>query len=74
MEEKRQQLEGGCNKYYRVLPVTTISMIFPVIYLLRFIVTNTLFVGILHAMLLLVAFLFVLDFKVKKLQFNFKKQ
>ena len=41
MEEKRQQVEGGCNKYYRGLPVTTISMIFLVIYFLRFIVTNT---------------------------------
>ena len=73
MEEKRQQVEDGCNKYYRGLPVTTISMIFPVIYLLRAVVSNPIFVGILHAMLLLVAFLFILDFKVKKIQFHLGK-
>ena len=34
-EAKRQQVESGCNKYYRGLPVTASSIIFPVFYLLR---------------------------------------
>ena len=29
LETKRQQVEEGCNKYYRGLPVTSISIIFP---------------------------------------------
>ena len=66
LEAKRQQVEDGCNKYYRGLPVTSISMIFPVVYLLRGVCSEEVFTGILHGMLIIVAFLFVLDFKVKK--------
>ena len=66
LEAKRQQAEDGCNKYYRGLPVTSISMIFPVVYLLRGVCSEEAFAGILHGMLIIVAFLFVLDFKVKK--------
>ena len=66
LEAKRQQAEDGCNKYYRGLPVTSISMIFPVVYLLRGVCSEEVFAGILHGMLIIVAFLFVLDFKVKK--------
>ena len=32
LEAKRQKTEGGCNKTYRGLPVTSISLIFPVVY------------------------------------------
>ena len=67
LEAKRQQVEDGCNKYYRGLPVTSISIIFPLLYLLRRFFTEAAFVGILHGMLLVVAFLFILDFKVKKI-------
>ena len=66
MEEKRQQTEGGCNKIYRGLPVTSISIIFPVLYCLNFIISEPAFIAVLHAMLVLIAFLFVLDFAVKK--------
>ena len=66
IEGKRQQSEGGCNKVYRGLPVTSISMLFPVVYLLRFLLPANAFIGVLCVMLALVAFLFVLDFSVKK--------
>lgn len=66
IEGKRQQTEGGCNKTYRGLPVTSISMIFPVLYCLNFILSTTSFAVLLHVMLVLIAFLFVLDFSVKK--------
>lgn len=66
LEAKRQQVEDGCNKFYRGLPVTAISIIFPVLYLLRGLFSATVFAGILHGMLLVVAFLFVLDIQVKK--------
>ena len=71
LEAKRQQAESGSNKYFRGLPVTSISMIFPLVYLLRGICSEGVFVWILHIMLAVVAFLFVLDFKVKK--FDVKK-
>lgn len=67
LEAKRQQVEEGCNKYYRGLPVTSISIIFPLVYLLRGCCAEEIFTGILHIMLILVAFLFVLDFKVRKI-------
>lgn len=66
MEGKRQQTEGGSNKTYRGLPVTSISIIFPVIYVARFILPATLFAVVLHILLAVVAFLFILDFSVKK--------
>ena len=66
LEAKRQQTEGGSNKYYRGLPVTSISMIFPLVYLFHGLFTAEVFALILHGMLLMVAFLFVLDFRVKK--------
>ncbi|MBR6736260.1 MAG: CDP-alcohol phosphatidyltransferase family protein [Oscillospiraceae bacterium] len=66
LETKRQQVEEGSGKSYRGLPVTSISVIFPVVYLTRFILPEGIFVAALHMMLAVVAFLFVLDFSVKK--------
>lgn len=66
LEGKRQKEEGGSNKSYRGLPVTSISIIFPIVYIFRFFVPETVFVALLHVMLAVVAFLFVLDFSMKK--------
>lgn len=66
METKRQQTEGGSNKTYRGLPVTSISIIFPLIYVFRFILSAEAFAVVLHIMQAVVAFLFILDFSVKK--------
>jgi len=66
LEMNRQKTEGGSNKVYRGLPVTSISMIFPVVYLLHSVLPNRFYVILLHVMLAVVAFLFVLDFSVKK--------
>ena len=65
-EAKRQQVESGTNKYYRGLPVTTSAMIFPLFYLLRSLLPGNLFVAGLYILAALTAFLFILDFKVKK--------
>ena len=70
LEAKRQHEEGGCNKVYRGLPVTSISIIFPIFYLLRFLIPETVFTTVMHGVILLVAFLFILDFSVKKPQFD----
>ena len=65
-EAKRQQTESGCNKYYRGLPVTASSMIFPVFYQLYPLIPQKLFLTALTILTAVVAFLFVLDFQVKK--------
>lgn len=70
LEIKRQQTEGGNNKYYRGLPVTAISMILPFAYLFRGVFAEETFALILHGLLLVVAFLFILDFKVKKVNLS----
>lgn len=68
LESKRQQTEGGSNKYYRGLPVTSISILLPFVYGFRFILPQKVFIAVLQFLLALVAFLFILDFKVKKPQ------
>ena len=65
-EAKRQQVESGANKYYRGLPVTTSAIIFPAFYLLRPLLPGKFFVTCLYILAALTAFLFILDFKVKK--------
>lgn len=69
-EGKRQKAEGGKNKVYRGLPVTSISMIFPLVYLLRNLVAPGVLAAVLHGMLAVTALLFVLDFSVKKPNFD----
>ena len=66
LEIQRQQTEGGANKYYRGLPVTSISIILPLFCLLQSILPGHLFVTLLHLLMLAVGFLFILDFPVKK--------
>ena len=66
LEGNRQKTESGCNRFYRGLPVTSISMIFPLVYCVKGLVSPGVFALILHVMLVLVAFLFVLDFSVRK--------
>lgn len=70
IEEKRQKTEGGCNKSYRGLPVTTIAMILPFIYCFHNLFTDAQFIIVLHIVLVVVAFLFVLDFSVPKLDWK----
>ena len=65
-EAKRQQVESGSNKYYRGLPVTNSAIIFPLYYLLHKILPGSVFVPGLYILAALTAFLFVLDFQVKK--------
>lgn len=71
LEINRQKVETGCNKSYRGLPVTSISILFPLIYCFRGLFDEAVFCNILYIMLLLVGFLFILDFSVPK--FNFQK-
>ena len=65
-EGKRQQTEGGCNKVYRGLPVTSISMLLPLTFWLQFLLPDLVFPVLLHILLLVVGFLFILDFPLPK--------
>ncbi len=65
-EAKRQQVESGSNKYYRGLPVTNSAAIFPLYYLTHSILPSDVFVAGLYILAAVTAFLFVLDFRVKK--------
>ena len=66
LEGKRQQVEGGCNKSYRGLPVTSISFILPVAFWLQFVLPDLAFLILLHLILVVVGFLFILDFPLRK--------
>jgi CDP-diacylglycerol--serine O-phosphatidyltransferase len=68
LEGNRQKTEGGCNKFYRGLPVTTISMLLPLGYFLGLLLPEGIFAIVLHVLMAVCAFLFVLDFRVKKIQ------
>ena len=66
LEAKRQKTEGGCNKVYRGLPVTSISCILPMAFWLQFLMSDMAFLILLHVLLAVVGFLFILDFKLPK--------
>jgi len=65
-EAKRQQTEGGSNKTYRGLPITTSSIILPIVYLTRSFLPGRVFRAVLHVTMAVTGFLFVLDVSVKK--------
>lgn len=67
LEAKRQQVEAGCGKFYRGLPVTSVSIILPCLALFRLVLPEVVFEVLLHVMLAVVAFLFIYDFSVKKI-------
>lgn len=66
-EVRRNSPPTNEKKSYRGLPVTSIAIIYPILFLLRGVMkSNELFITILTFAMLAVAFLFVLDFKIKK--------
>jgi CDP-diacylglycerol--serine O-phosphatidyltransferase len=66
-EMARQQQTTEHRKYYQGLPVTTISMILPTVYIVRQLIGTQHIPGSYYSIvLLIVSFLFVFDFKVKK--------
>lgn len=65
-ELKRYAPSANEKKSYRGLPVTTISMIFPILFLFRNQLSSELFITTLTFVMLAIAFLFVLDFKIHK--------
>ncbi len=68
LETKRQKSECGCAKYYRGLPVTTVSMTLPFLYLLdSLFLPNKVAIIMYFATTLLTALLFITDVRIPKL-------
>ena len=66
LETNRQLKEDGANKYYHGLPITSITVILPLVFLLNFFVTPELFRWILLITMFVVGTLLILNFKLKK--------
>lgn len=66
MEEKRQSQTTEARKFYQGLPVTSIAIIFPVVYLLRPYLGSLAYLRVLIAVMLLVALLNISNIPVKK--------
>jgi CDP-diacylglycerol--serine O-phosphatidyltransferase len=66
LETNRQMKEDGANKFYHGLPITSITIILPAVFLLSFAIPEDAFKWVLHAMLFIVATLFIINFKLRK--------
>ncbi|HHX54878.1 MAG TPA: CDP-diacylglycerol--serine O-phosphatidyltransferase [Clostridiales bacterium] len=66
LETNRQIKEDGANKYYYGLPITSITMILPVVFLLSFVISAYAFKWVLLGMLFIVGTLFILKFRLRK--------
>lgn len=65
MEEKRQQKTSEARKYYEGLPITTMAIVLPILYLLKPCMAGY-FVLVLHIVMFAVGFLLILRFQLKK--------
>ena len=67
MEEKRQSETSENRKYYQGLPITSMSVILPLLFVASMILPGyKWFVVLLHIIMLAVGLLFILDFKFRK--------
>ena len=66
LETKRQQEEEGANKYYHGLPITSMAIVLPLVFMLQVFIGNHAFLIALHISLLVVGALFIIDFRLKK--------
>ncbi|WP_066717239.1 CDP-alcohol phosphatidyltransferase family protein [Clostridium sp. Marseille-P299] len=66
MEQERQQITTEHREYYQGLPVTTVAIILPAVYIVGSLLNRPNFPTAFSIIMIIVSFLFVLDFKVKK--------
>ena len=67
LEIKRQANEDGCAKCFRGLPVTNSAIIFPIFYLIGMLFPTDVMTIIYHVLPVLLGFLFILDFRIPKI-------
>ncbi len=67
MEAKRQREEGGARKYYQGLPITSMAIALPLLFVVSpLFPTHGAFIAVLHIVVALVGFLFILNFRLWK--------
>ncbi len=66
IEINRQYKDDSENKFYHGLPVTSIAVILPIVFLLKFVVSPEVFRMILRITMFATATAFIVDFKFKK--------
>jgi CDP-diacylglycerol--serine O-phosphatidyltransferase len=66
-EEERQRVCSEPRKKYQGLPVTTVAMFFPLLYLGRHNIPIDMFPYVIQIMMIVISLLFVLNINVKKL-------
>ena len=67
MEAKRQAEEGGARKYYQGLPITSMAIALPLLFVVSpLFPTHGAFIAVLHIVVALVGFLFILNFRLRK--------
>ena len=66
LEAKRQKTEDGATKYYHGLPITSMAIALPIVYLIGFLIPAPVFKVLLFFNMLIVGTLFIVDFPLKK--------
>ncbi len=66
MEQERQEVTEEHRKYYQGLPVTSVALILPCVYILSVYFNSLPLAQTYNVAMIVIAFLFVLDFKVRK--------
>ncbi len=66
LEINRQMNEEGANKFYHGLPVTSVAIILPIVFLLNFVLTKSAFYLVILLTMFATGVAFIVDFKLKK--------
>ena len=66
MEAKNALVSEDGEKFYRGLPITSMAIVLPLVFMIQFFVPDFVFRICLHLALLVVGILFVVNFKLKK--------
>ena len=68
METKRQEVESEKRKYYQGLPITSMAVALPILFVFSpLLPDHQIFLGVLHFLVAAVGTLFIIDFKMRKL-------
>lgn len=66
MEAKNALVSDSGEKFYKGLPITSMAIVLPLVFMIQFFVPDFVFRVCLHLALLIVGMLFIVDFRLKK--------
>lgn len=66
MESKNALVTENGEKYYKGLPITSMAVVLPLVFMIQFFIPDEIFRICLYVVLFVVGILFVVDFKLKK--------